>query len=177
MKLTVLFAGAALVVASSPALAQLAGSGNLISTQAQQPGWPGNNHQSTTMVAGGGGTRGVLYNVNGGDLAPGVQQSDIRPDPGAVSGHTKDRSLGGWVEAGAQSGGLGNGATVRTDVSNNLGAGPTDTYRSVDVNTPSAASGTGGKLGNGNLAGGNLGGGNLAGSSLVSIASGKLPAQ
>ena len=175
MKLTILFAGAALMLASSPALAQLAGSGNLVSTQAQQPTWPGVSHQSTTMVAGGGGTRGALYNVNGGDVAPGVQQSNIVADPGAVSSHSKDRSAGAWVEAGAQSGGLGHGATVRSDVSNNLGAGPTDTYRSADVNTPAAASGTAGKLGNGNVSTGNLGGGNLAGSSLVSNATSKLP--
>jgi len=177
MRLTVLFAGAALVLAASPALAQLAGAGNLVNTQGQQPTWPGNNHQSTTMIAGGGGTRGVLYNVNGGDLAPGLQQSDIKPDPSAISSRTKDRSVGAWVEAGPQNGGVGNGATVRTNVSNNLGAGPSSTYRSVDLNLPSAAGGAVGKAAGGNLAGGNLGGGNLAGGNLANAVTSKLPNQ
>lgn len=175
MKLTLLSAAAVLALAATPAFAQLAGSGNLISTQSTQPTWPGVNHQSTTMIAAGGGTRGVLYNVNGGDIAPGVNQSNIVPDPNAVSSHTQSRSVGSWVEVGAQSGGLGNGATVRADVSNGLGTGPTDTYRGVNVNTPSAASGVVSTATNGgNPSTGNLGGGNLAGSALASNLTGKL---
>lgn len=175
MKLTVLLAGASLVLATSPALAQLAGSGNLVNTQATQPNWPGVNHQSTTMVAGGGGTRGVVYNVNGGDLAPGVQKNNIIADPDAVSGHTKARSAGAWAEVGPQSGGLSKGATVRVDAASSLGAGPSNVYRSVDLNTPSRASGLVAQTpGGGNPSTGNLGGGNLAGNSLVSNAAGKL---
>ncbi len=180
MKLTIAFAGAALVLASSPAFAQLAGSGNLLATQSAQPNWPGINHQSTTQAAAGGGTRGVLYNVNGGDLAPGLQKSDIRPVPGAVSSHTQNRSVGAWAEVGPQSGGLGNGVTVRGNVDNSLGAGPANVYRGVEVNAPSQAGGViskspgGGNPSTGTLTGGNLGGGNLAGNSLVSNATGKL---
>lgn len=180
MKLTVVFAGAALALASAPAFAQLAGSGNLLSTQGSQPNWPGVNHQSTSQVAAGGGTRGVLYNVDGGDLAPGLQKSDIKPVPGAVSNNTKNRSVGAWAEVGPQSGGLGNGATVRANIDNNLGAGPNNTYRSIDVNTPSQAGGVisktpgGGNPSTGNVTGGTLGGGNLAGNGLVSNVTSKL---
>ena len=183
MKLTVAFAGAALILASGPAFAQLAGSGNLLGTQGTQPNWPGVNHQSTTQAAAGGGTRGVLYNVNGGDLAPGLQKSNIRPVPGAVSSNTQNRSVGAWVEVGPQSGGVGKGATVRANVDNSLGAGPTNVYRGIDVNAPSQAGGVIGKAPGGgnpssgtvtNLAGNGVGGGNLAGNSLVSNATGKL---
>ncbi len=163
MKLTIVTLSAALALtaaATTPALAQLAGSGNLVGTQGAQPKWPGiSGHQSTTMVNGGGGTRGVITGVNGGDAAPGVKNDQFILAPKQVRNSTPDRSAGGWVEVGQQTGGLNKGLTVRSDFSNGAGSGPKDTYRSVDVNTPKGA--------------GALGGGNTAG--LLSSTTGKLP--
>ena len=168
MKLTTVTLSAAIALAaaaSTPALAQLAGSGNLVGTEGTQPKWPGvSGHQSTTMVNGGGGTRGVITGVNGGDAAPGVKNDQLIIVPKQVRNNTQDRSAGGWVEVGQQTGGLNKGLTVRSDVANSAGTGPKDTYRSVDVNTPKGA---------GALGGGNLGGGNATG--LLGSATGKLP--
>ena len=116
------------------------------------------------MVNGGGGTRGVITGVNGGDAAPGVKNDQLIIVPKQVRNNTQDRSAGGWVEVGQQTGGLNKGLTVRSDVANSAGTGPKDTYRSVDVNTPKGA---------GALGGGNLGGGNATG--LLGSATGKLP--
>ncbi len=144
MKFT-LFATAAatLALASTPAFAQLAGSGNLISTSATPPAGPNSPHQSTTMVNGGGGTRGVLAGVNGGDAAPGVKTSKLVVLPAGVRNQTADRSVGGWVEAGASKGSVTQQPTVRTHVDNNLGAGPNSTSRTLDLNLPTGGNGAG----------------------------------
>lgn len=147
MRLILLTAGAALALASTPAMAQLAGAGNLVSTSASPPtGASAPNHQSTTMVAAGGGTRGAIYGVSGGDALPGVDKGDIIAAPGAVGSNTKNRSAAAYVQLGAQ-----NGVTARAAANNSLGAGPNGTFRSADVNTGSLGSATG----SGNAAGGN----------------------
>ena len=158
MKLSIFAAGVALAMATTPAMAQLAGSGNLVSTAGQQPGWPGVAHQSTTMVNAGGGTGGAVVGANGGDLAPGVNKTQWLIPPSTVSKNTPARSAGGWVEVGPHNGGVGNGAVVRGDVANNLGTVPSNSYRSVDVNLPA----------------GGAAGANPA-SGLITTATGKLP--
>jgi hypothetical protein len=162
--------GVLLALAATPAMAQLAGSGNLINTSPSPPTGPSSSHQSTTIVSGGGGTRGVIYGVNGGDLAPGVNTSNLVVDPSQVRNKTANRSVGAYVEAGgAQSNGgqVTNGVTVRAAVSNGLGAGPTSVYRSADLNVPGNV---GSAAGAGNLAG--LG--NTAGSGTVKNLTGNL---
>ena len=171
MRLTLVTLSAAVALASTPALAQLAGSGNLVGTQGKQPAWPGiSGHQSTTMVNAGGGNRGVITGVNGGDLAPGVQNDQLIVVPKQVRDNTQNRSAGGWVEVGQQTGGVNKGITLRSDVANNLGSGPKDTYRSADVNTPRGA----GNLGAGNLGGAGGANGGKAVTGLLGGAAGNL---
>ncbi len=136
MKLNMISAAAILALASTPAMAQLAGAGNLATTSGQQPNWPGVAHQSTTIVGAGGGTRGVIVSANGGNAAPGVSQSKIIPTPAEVSSRTPNRSAGAYVQTGAQKGGAANGALGRVAVTNNLGAQSSQTYREVGVHTP-----------------------------------------
>lgn len=177
MKVTIVTATLALALASTPAFAQLAGSGNLISTAAKPPSGPSNpNHQSTTMVNGGVSTRGVLYGVNGGDAAPNVKTDNLIITPSQVRNATPDRSAGFWVETGAGKGSVTQNPTLRANVSNNLGAGPNSTFRSADVNVPNTGAG-GGALGK-NVTGGNLGkslgAGNLGAGNLGNGLTGKL---
>jgi len=147
MKLAIVTTGVALALAATPALAQLAGAGNLVSTSASPPSGVSNpNHQSTTMVNGGGGTRGVLYGVNGGDLAPKAKTSNLIVAPAQVRSNTQDRSVGFWAEAGANQGSVTQNPTVRANVDNGLGAGPNTTFRRVDLNVPT---GNAGALGSG----------------------------
>ncbi len=147
MKLTILSVGGALVLASAPAYAQLANSGNLLTTTGQQPSFPGVAHQSSSVTGVAAGTRGVIVSANGGDLAPGVQANKTLIVPAKASSATPDRSVGAYVQAAGQPGGATNGALARVALTNNLGAGPVQTYREVGLHTPSA---TGGALG-GNL--------------------------
>lgn len=166
MKLTMVTIGGLLALAATPAMAQLAGSGNLVSTAAQPPTGASSSHQSTTIVNAGGGNRGVLYGVNGGDLAPNVKTSNIVPTPSPVSANTPTKSAAFYVETGAHQGTVTQNPTVRVAVTNSLGAGPTSVYRSVDVNVPSSVSNAAGGAGNltgssGNLAG--VGSGSNAG--------------
>ena len=142
MRLTILTAGAALVLASAPAYAQLANSGNLLTTTAQQPSFPGAPHQSSTMVNVATGTRGTIVGVDGGDLAPGVKTNQAMRGNSTVSSATPSKSVGAYVQAAGQPGGAGNGAAAAVAATNNLGAGPVQTYRAAGVNT-------GGALGNG----------------------------
>jgi hypothetical protein len=147
--------GGLLALAATPAMAQLAGSGNLVSTSPSPPTGASSSHQSTTMVSAGGGTRGVIYGVSGGDLAPGVNKSNLLVVPQPVASNTSNRSAAAYVETGANQGTVTQNPTVRVAVSNGLGAGPTSTFRSVDVHVPSSVS---------NAAGGASGAGNLTGS-------------
>ena len=144
MKFT-LFATAAatLVLASTPAFAQLAGSGNLVSTAASPPTGPGSPHQSTTMVNGAAGSRVVLAGVNGGDLAPGVKTDKMIILPGQARSATPAKTVGGWVEVGAAKGSVTQAPTVRANVDNGLGTGPSNTFRSVDLNLPTGGNGAG----------------------------------
>jgi len=160
MRLTILAAGAALTLASAPAYAQLANSGNLLTTTGQQPNFPGVPHQSSTMVNAAGGTRGEIVGVNGGDLAPGVQASKAEVLPAQARSSTPSRSAGAYVQVAGQPGGPSNGALARVAVTSNLGAGPSQTYREAGVHTPATA-------------GGGLGG-NLT-SAVPAIAAGALP--
>lgn len=163
MKLTMVTIGGLLALASSPAMAQLAGSGNLVSTSPSPPTGASSSHQSTTMINGGATQRAVLYGVNGGDLAPNVNTSNLILVPKQTSSQLPKKGVGFYVEAGANKGSLTQNPTLRASVSNNTGAGPSSTFRSVDVNVPSSVSKATG--GTGNLTGGNLtgGAGNLAG--------------
>ncbi len=142
MRLTTLSLGAALVLASAPAYAQLANSGNLLTTTGAQPNNPGIAHQSSSMVNVATGTRGTIVGVDGGDLAPSVKTGRGMVMPAQASSATPNRSVGAYVQGAGQPGGATNGALARVAVTNNLGAGPVQTYREVGANT-------GGALGNG----------------------------
>ena len=136
--------GAILALASTPAFAQLAGSGNLVSTAASPPSGASSPHQSTTMVNGAAGSRVVLAGVNGGDAAPGVKTSKMVVLPGQARSATPAKTVGGWVEVGAAKGSVTQAPTVRAHVDNGLGTGPGSTYRGVTVNVPTSASALGG---------------------------------
>jgi hypothetical protein len=172
MKLTMVTLGFGLALAATPALAQLAGSGNLVSTASSPPTGPSSPHQSTTMVNGGVGKRAVIYGVNGGDLAPGVNTSDAVVTPSQVSNNVSTKkSAGFWVETGADKGSVTQNPTVRANISNNTGAGPSSTFRSADVNVPNSAS----SLAGGNLAGVASTSGSGVGKNLTGNLAGNLP--
>ena len=135
MRYIVLSASVAVALASTPAFAQLAGAGNLLNTNASTPKGASSPHQSSTMVAAGGGTRGAIVSANGGDLAPGVNQENITPAPKTVGSNTPSRAAGGYVQAYGPNSNAGT-AGVRVDLANNLGAGPSTTYRDAVVNAP-----------------------------------------
>ena len=144
MKFTPLATAAAtLALASTPAFAQLAGSGNLVSTAASPPSGASSPHQSTTMVNGAAGSRVVLAGVNGGDAAPGVKTDKMIVLPGQARSATPAKTVGGWVEVGAAKGSVTQAPTVRAHVDNGLGAGPNTTFRSVDLNLPTTGNAAG----------------------------------
>ena len=137
MRLTTLSVGAVLILASAPAYAQLANSGSLLTTGAQPTTGPAGSaaHQSATMAAVGGGTRGGIASVNGGDLAPGVNKGIVKGAPSQVGSNTPPRAAGAYVQAVGPNSNAG-AAGVRVDVANGLGAGPGQTYRDVTINAP-----------------------------------------
>ena len=140
---------ATLALASTPAFAQLAGSGNLVSTAASPPTGASSPHQSTTMVNGAAGSRVVLAGVNGGDAAPGVKTSKMIVLPGQARSATPAKTVGGWVEVGAAKGSVTQAPTVRAHVDNGAGVGPGTTFRSVDLNLPTTGAATGKNAGGG----------------------------
>ena len=135
MRFFVLSASAAIALAAAPAFAQLAGSGNLLTTNSQPQKGPSSPHQSATLAAAGGGTRGAIASVNGGDLAPSIAQSSIIPAPKSVGSNTPSRSAGAYVMAYGPGSGPGS-AGARVGLANGLGQGPANTYRDVNVNAP-----------------------------------------
>jgi hypothetical protein len=133
MRFIVLTASVAVALASTPAFAQLAGAGNLVGTNSAAPTGPSSPHQSSTMVAAGGGTRGAIVAANGGDLLPGAAKGSTVPAPKSVSSNTPSKAAGGYVQAFGPNSHAGT-AGARIDVANGLGSGPSNTYRDVTVN-------------------------------------------
>jgi hypothetical protein len=151
---------AATAASAAPALAQgllggslptssqgaLANSGNLTlvpgaavaSTTGTTPNFPGDPHQSTTLVKAGAGTSGATAAVNGGDLAPGVVVNKTVATPAAAHAGA-NRNVSAIVEAGTQQdNNLQSGLLGRAIVTRNNGAQQTTTFRQVDLNVPKA---------------------------------------
>ncbi len=151
MKLTplMIILGLSAAAGAAPALGQgiLANSGNLAlpsstapvaSSSGAAPHFPGDPHQSTTIVAVGAGTNGVSPGANGGDLGHGigVDKSVAAPSAASAAGNHNGAVI---LEAGTQKdNNLQSGLLGRAIVTRNNGAQQTTTFREVDVNLPKA---------------------------------------
>ena len=151
MKLTPLMIvlGLSAAAGAAPALGQgiLANSGNLAlpsstapvaSSSGASPHFPGDPHQSTTVVALGAGTGGVSPGANGGDLGKGigVQKNVAAPSATSAAGNHNATVI---VEAGTQKDNdLQSGLLGRAIVTRDNGAQQKTTFREADVNLPKA---------------------------------------